>query len=55
MSRVGNPFLADFIQLAHKLKQLGFTYYKGKVVIVESVEEQKHDICQAINTLFLIN
>ncbi|HEY4963925.1 MAG TPA: hypothetical protein VIH90_04480, partial [Candidatus Saccharimonadales bacterium] len=41
-SRVGNPFLSDFILLAEKLDQLGFTYYKGKVVVVEPIEEQKH-------------
>ena len=29
----GNPILADFILVAQKLEQLGFTYHKGKVVI----------------------
>jgi hypothetical protein len=42
-SRVGNPFLLDFILVAQRLEQLGFTYFKGKVIIVELVEGQTRD------------
>jgi hypothetical protein len=40
--RAGNPILADFILVANKLEQLGFTYYKGKVIIVEPELEKNH-------------
>jgi hypothetical protein len=40
-SCVGNPFLADFILVAKKLEDIGFTYFKGKVTIVEPVEGQR--------------
>jgi len=35
------PLLADFILLANRLEQLGFTYLKGKVIII-SIPEQKY-------------
>jgi hypothetical protein len=41
-SRVGNPILTDFLLLAEKLEQLGFTYYNGKVSIVDPIVERKH-------------
>jgi len=41
-SRVWHPLLEDFILVGQKLEQLGFTYYNGKVNIVELGEEQKH-------------
>jgi len=41
-SRVWLPILDDFIGVAQKLDNLGFVYYKGKVLIVDAVEEQKH-------------
>lgn len=39
-SRGGNTLLSDFILFAQKLEELGFTYYKGKVTIVEPSEAQ---------------
>ena len=36
------PLLADFISLAGQLDELGLTYNKGKVTIVELSEEQKN-------------
>jgi hypothetical protein len=30
-----HPLLTDFILLGQKLEQLGFTYFKGRVAIVE--------------------
>lgn len=39
-SRVGNPFLSDFILIGQKLEKLGFTYYKSKVTVVDPVEVQ---------------
>lgn len=38
-SSAGNPLLADFVSVGYKLERLGFTYYKGKVTIVEPLEE----------------
>lgn len=32
-SRVGDPILADFILVAQKLEQLGFTYTLGRVIL----------------------
>jgi hypothetical protein len=32
------PLLSDFTLLARKLEQLGFTYYKGKVAIIDPVK-----------------
>ena len=32
---------ADFILVGQKLEQLGFTYFKGKVVIIEPELERK--------------
>ena len=34
-SRVGNPLFKDFIVVGRKLEKLGFTYYAGKVIVVE--------------------
>lgn len=39
-SHVGNPLLSDFILIGQKLEKLGFTYYKGKVTVVDPLEEQ---------------
>ena len=41
-SRVGNTLLPDFICLAHKLEQLGFTYSNGEVLIMEPSKELKN-------------
>jgi hypothetical protein len=41
-SGVWHTILLDFIHVAEQLEQLGFTYYKGKVVIVEPIEERKY-------------
>jgi hypothetical protein len=30
-----HPFLSDFILVGSKLEQLGFTYYKGKVTLID--------------------
>jgi len=35
-----HPLLSDFILLGQKLEQLGFTYYKGKVTVVDPAEVQ---------------
>ena len=42
LSDAGNPFLADFILVGQKLEQLGFTYYKGKVIIIEPELEKNY-------------
>lgn len=34
-SRGGNTLLTDFILFAQRLEGLGFTYHKGKVMIIE--------------------
>jgi len=39
VSRVGNPFFESLIRVYTKLKDLGFTYYNGKVAIISSGEE----------------
>lgn len=35
-----HPFLSDFIVLGQKLEQLGFTYFKGSVTVIDSLEVQ---------------
>lgn len=35
-----HPFLVDFILIAQKLEQIGFTYFKGTVTVIDPVEEQ---------------
>jgi len=35
-----HPFLADFVIIGQKLEQLGFTYFKGRVAIIELIEGQ---------------
>ena len=42
LSDAGNPLLADFILVGQKLEQLGFTYYKGKVIIIEPELEKNY-------------
>jgi len=32
----------SLISTFEKLKELGFTYYNGKVVVIEDIEEDKH-------------
>ena len=39
VSRVWNPFFESLIRVYTKLKDLGFTYYNGKVVVISSREE----------------
>ena len=39
---VGNPLIADFILVGQRLEKLGFTYYKGKVTIVEPSGDDVH-------------
>jgi hypothetical protein len=41
-SGVWLPILHDFIHVGEQLEQLGFTYFKGKVVIVEPIEERTY-------------
>jgi hypothetical protein len=41
-SATRHTIFLDYILIAQKLEQLGFTYYKGKVTIAEPIEEQKH-------------
>lgn len=33
-----HPFLSDFILVGHKLEQLGFTYFKGTVTVIDPSE-----------------
>jgi len=33
-----HPFLVDFILVGRKLEQLGFTYFKGSVKVIDSLE-----------------
>jgi hypothetical protein len=35
-----NPLLADFISVAQQLERLGFTYHRGKVILIEPLEEE---------------
>lgn len=42
MVRGGNTLLSDFILVAQKLEQLGFTYHNGQVIVVDLGEEQEH-------------
>jgi len=37
-SHAWNPLIVDFIQLARKLEELGFTYHRKNVFIIEPVE-----------------
>jgi hypothetical protein len=39
MSHGGNTLLSDFILVANKLEQLGFTYSNGRVIITDFEEE----------------
>ena len=39
-SSVGNPLLTDFVLAGRKLEQLGFTYYKGAVLLIDTLETQ---------------
>lgn len=39
-SRAGNPLLTDFTLVGQKLEQLGFTYYKGVVLLIDTLEMQ---------------
>ena len=39
-SGAGNPLLADFILAGQRLEQLGFTYYKGAVLRIDTLEVQ---------------
>ena len=41
-SATRHTIFLDYILVAQKLEQLGFTYYNGNVIIVELVEGQKH-------------
>lgn len=41
-ARGENTLLSDSILLAQKLEQFDFTYSRGKVVLVEPIQEQKH-------------
>ncbi|HUD06813.1 MAG TPA: hypothetical protein VMR34_02905 [Candidatus Saccharimonadales bacterium] len=41
-SAIWHHILTDFILVAQRLEELGFTYHKGKVIIIEPLEEQKH-------------
>jgi len=42
-SRASNQLVTDFIIVARRLKELGFTYHKGTVIILEAMGEQKYD------------
>lgn len=33
-----NPLVADFIFVGRRLEQLGFTYYKGTVLAIDTLE-----------------
>lgn len=33
-----HPLLGDFILVGQKLEKLGFTYFKGKVIVVQPLE-----------------
>jgi hypothetical protein len=35
VSHRGNILLKDFLTVASKLEELGFTYYNGKVIVVD--------------------
>ena len=35
-----HPSLSDFILVGQRLERLGFTYYKGTVAIIDSLEMQ---------------
>lgn len=37
-----HPLAEGFIVVGRKLEKLGFTYYKGKITIVEPLEESSH-------------
>jgi hypothetical protein len=39
-SATRNTIFLDYILVAQKLEQLGFTYYKGTVAVIERIEEQ---------------
>lgn len=39
-SGAGNPLLTDFTLVGRKLEQLGFTYYKGAVLLFDTLEMQ---------------
>jgi hypothetical protein len=39
-SDVGNPILTDFTLVGQKLEHLGFTYYKGIVLLIDTLETQ---------------
>jgi hypothetical protein len=41
-SRVWHTLLLDLIHVAEQLEELGFTYYKGKVIIVEPKLEKSY-------------
>lgn len=40
LSRVWNPLFKSLIRVYTKLKALGFTYYNGKVSVIEPGEEE---------------
>jgi hypothetical protein len=42
LSRFCNTFLINVIELSKKLVDLGFTYYNGKVTVLEENEEENH-------------
>lgn len=35
-----HPLLSDFTAVGERLEQLGFTYYKGQVTIIDPMEVQ---------------
>jgi hypothetical protein len=37
-SGAGNPLFTDFTLAGQKLEQLGFTYYKGTVLVIDSLK-----------------
>ena len=41
-SATRHTLFLEYILVAQKLEQLGFTYYKGKVTVSAPIEEQKH-------------
>jgi hypothetical protein len=41
-SAVRHTILKDFLLVAQRLEQFGFTYYKGDVTVVTPIEGQKH-------------
>lgn len=34
-SGAGNPLVTDFTLVGQELEQLGFTYHKGEVIVIE--------------------